>query len=80
MIDIGDGLEVFIVKHVGVAQRRPDVVQVAGIKIWPDGKVGRWHGDPGFRFAEGRIEFRDGETLWDLIARAVGEMKHDQRG
>lgn len=72
MIDIGDSIEVVVVRHVGDAVGRPDRLTIGGLKIWPNGAVGRYEG---LDFKKCMIEFREGEELWDLIARAIGEVK-----
>jgi hypothetical protein len=72
MIDIGDSIEVIVVRHTGAADKRPDTFNIAGMKIWPNGAVGRYEG---LAFKKAVIEFRDGEPLWNLIARANGEVK-----
>jgi hypothetical protein len=72
MADIGDSIEVVVVRHVGEAVGRRDTITLGGMKIWPNGAVGRYEG---FDFRKAKIEFRDGEALWDLIARAIGEVK-----
>jgi hypothetical protein len=72
MIDIGDDIEVVVVRHVGKAANRPDTLIVGGLKIWPNGRVGRFEG---LDFRKGDVEFRNDEPLWDLIVRAVGQVK-----
>jgi hypothetical protein len=59
-------------RHVGASKNRPDTLIVGGLKIWPNGKVGRFEG---LDFGKGDVEFRDNESLWDLVIRAIGEVK-----
>jgi len=72
MVEIGDSIEVVVVRHVGEAEKRPDTIVIGGLKIWPNGAVGRYEG---YDFRKCMIDFRAGEDLWSLIARAIGEVK-----
>ncbi len=70
-MEIGNSLELRLYRHSGPYIDMQGVVPVAVLKIYHDGSVVAWTGEPAFELGKAGITLKDGENAWDTIMRAI---------
>ena len=71
MVEIGDSLEIEIVRHWGRGEARQNSRHVASVKIYHDGSVVTWAAEPAFELRKTRIDLKDSEAAWATVVRAI---------